>query len=86
MFDIHFRRCNKYQIDMIKAYLIVNNREFKDDGDDLCFYADKIDDLFSVVEGLDKFFQEHKRIGCNSGITFVCTVEDGTYCLCDADY
>lgn len=84
MFDIHFRECNKYQIDVIKAYFIVNNREFKDDGDDLCFYTDKVEDLFSVVEGLNKFFAEHKRIGCQGGISFICCVEDGTYCLCNA--
>ena len=86
MFDIHFRRMNKYQVDMIKAYLFVNNREFKDDGDDLCFYTDKIDDLFSVVEGLEKFFQEHRRSGCTVDISLMCTVEDGVYCLCDAYY
>ena len=67
-------------------YLIVNNREFKDDGDDLCFYTDKVDDLFSVVEGLEKFFQEHRRSGCTVDISLMCTVEDGVYCLCDAYY
>lgn len=79
MFDIHFRRMNKYQIEMIKAYLIVNNREFKDDGNDLCFYTDKVDNLFSVVEGLKKFFQEHRRSGCTVDIFLMCTIEDGVY-------
>ena len=85
MFDIHFRECSKYEIDMIKAYLIVSNREFKEDGDDLCFYTDRVDDLFSVIDELDKFFQEHKRVGCSAGISFVCVVENGVYCLCNSD-
>ena len=86
MFDIHFRGCNKYQIDMIKAYLIVNNRQFKDDGDDLCFYADKVDDFFGVVGGLEQFFQEHNYGGVTCHLSLTCSVEDGVFCLVDNYY
>ena len=63
MWDILIINCEKYQLDVIRAYFIVNNIEYSVRNGSLVFYASTVDTLFNVVHGINEFYANHRKQG-----------------------
>ena len=76
--------CDTYYRDIFKAYFIVNDFDYAEQEDGIVFYADGLDNFFTVVNGLDDFYHEHKKVDMES-IDFVINAGGG-YCITPMRY
>ena len=76
--------CDSCYRDIFKAYFIVNDFDYTEQEDGIVFYADGLDNFFAVVNGLDDFYHEHKKVDMES-IDFVINAGGG-YCITPMRY